>query len=216
MLQTCCKCVTNRVNFTPFHNISQCFQDLQIFRYSLLMVSWLAEINAFRAVVYDCGTEPWIIISKSGYQSGAIEAAKFSNVRLKTWETFLELIKDRWIDNKLCSIKTMTARVMNYRDTYEYEVNRLTSEEVSRYKEICKTIAYILEQSLLIRKSDLINNTYFIQRFSLCNQSQSIEHYLDNLSKKLSKSLNVLENLSIKPNEPDRYISTVKSFIQGT
>lgn len=129
------------------------------------------KIHAFRTVVYDCGAELGIIISKSGYQSGAIEAAKFSNVRLETWETFLELIKDKWLDNKLWSIKTMTARVMNYRDTYEYEVEKLTSEEVPRYKDTCQNIAHIAEQGLLVRKSDLINDTDFIKRFPLFDQN---------------------------------------------
>ena len=93
------------------------------------------KVHAFRTVVHDCGAELGIIISKEGYQSGAIEAAKFSNVRLETWDTFLELVKDKWIDNKLWSVKTMTAKIMNYRDTYEYEAERLTDEEYPRYKD---------------------------------------------------------------------------------
>ena len=174
------------------------------------------KIHAFRTVVHDCGAELGIIISKSGYQSGAIEAAKFSNVRLETWETFLELIKDKWLDNKLWSIKTMTSRVMNYRDTYEYEVEKLTSEEVPRYKDTCQNIAHIAEQGLLVRKSDLINDTDFIKRFPLYRQSESIEHYLNELSSKLSEALDVLENLSVKPNKPDRYIATVKAYMEET
>lgn len=166
--------------------------------------------------MHDCGAELGIIISKSGYQSGAIEAAKFSNVRLETWETFLELVRDKWLDNKLWSIKTMTARVMNYSDTYEYEVERLTSEEVLRYKDTCQNIAPIAEQGLLVRKSDLINDTDFIKGFPLYRQSESIQHYLNELSSKLSKALNVLESLSVKPNKPDRYIATVKACMEET
>lgn len=46
------------------------------------------KIHAFRTVVHDCGAELGIMISKNGYQSGAIEASKFSNIRLETWEIF--------------------------------------------------------------------------------------------------------------------------------
>lgn len=174
------------------------------------------KVHAFRTVVHDCGAELGIIISKSGYQSGAIEAAKFSNVRLETWDTFLELVKDKWIDNKLWSIKTMTARVMNYRDAYEYEIERLTTEEFPHYMDTCKNIADIAEQGLLIRKSDLINGVDYIQRFPLYKQSKSVEHYLNELSNKLSKALDVFESLSVKPNKPNRYISTVKMSMEET
>lgn len=46
------------------------------------------KIHAFRMVVQDSGAELGLLISKNGYQSGAIEAAKYSNVRLETWESF--------------------------------------------------------------------------------------------------------------------------------
>lgn len=126
------------------------------------------------------------------------------------------MVRDKWLDNKLWSIKTMTARVMNYRDTYEYEAERLTSEEVLRYKDTCQNIAHIAEQGLLVRKSDLINDTDFIKRFPLYRQSESIEHYLNESSSKLSEALDVLESLSVKPNKPDRYIATVKAYMEET
>ena len=174
------------------------------------------KVHAFRTVIYDCGAELGIIISKSGYQSGAIEAAKFSNVRLETWETFLALIQDKWIDNKLWSIKTMTARVMNYRDTYEYEIERLTREEIPLYKDTCQNIASTIQESLMVRKCDLINDTDSIKKFPLYMQSDNIEDYLNKLFNKLSGALNVLENLSVKPNKPNRYIVTVKAYMEET
>lgn len=174
------------------------------------------KVHAFRTVVHDCGAELGIIISKSGYQSGAIEAAKFSNVRLETWDTFLELVKDKWLDNKLWSIKTMTARVMNYSDTYEYEAERLTREEVRCYKDTCQNIADISKQGLLVRKSDLINDTDILTSFPLYQKSECIEEYINKLSDKLSEALDVLESLSVKPNKPNRYMSTVKAFMEET
>lgn len=174
------------------------------------------KVHAFRTVVHDCGAELGIIISKAGYQSGAIEAAKFSNVRLETWDTFLELVKDKWIDNKLWSVKTMTAKIMNYRDTYEYEAERLTDEEYPRYKDTCTNITNFVEQGLLVRKSDLLNGSDFIQRFPLYRQSESIEHYLNELSNKLKEALDILESLSVKPNKPNRFLSTVRSFMEET
>ena len=170
--------------------------------------------HAFRTVVADCGAELGIIISKSGYQSGAIQAAQFSNVRLETWDTFLELIKDRWINNKLWSIKTMSAKILNYSDTYEYEAERLTKGEFLRYKTTCENIADAVELGLFIRKSDLINDTPIIRRFPLCKQSESIEYYLNELSPKLNNAQDILESLSVKPNNPERYLSIIKLYME--
>lgn len=50
------------------------------------------KVHAFRSVVYDFGAELGLMISSRGYQSGAERAAKYSNVRLETWEGFLEII----------------------------------------------------------------------------------------------------------------------------
>ena len=40
--------------------------------------------------------------------------------------------------------------------------------------------------------------------------------YLNELSSKLSEALDVLESLSVKPNKPDRYIATVKAYMEET
>jgi len=55
------------------------------------------KIHAFRTVVQDSGSMLGIFISKNGFQSGAIEAASCSNVILKDWKGFLDLIAVQWL-----------------------------------------------------------------------------------------------------------------------
>ena len=43
------------------------------------------KVHAFRTVVQDSGASLGLLISQAGFQSGAIEAANLSNVRLMTW-----------------------------------------------------------------------------------------------------------------------------------
>lgn len=172
------------------------------------------KIHAFRTVVHDSGAELGIIISKSGYQSGAIEAARFSNVRLETWDSFLNIITDRWLDNKLWAIKTMAARIMSFNDPYTYESERLSAEEYTAYKKACLSTSSITEQCLLVRKSDLINDTSTLERFLIRQQYNDIEQYLDDISQKLEIALEVLEKLTIKPEKPNRFISTMKVFME--
>lgn len=154
-----------------------------------------------------------IIISKNGYQSGAIETAKYSNVRLETWDSFLEIIKGKWLDNKLWAVKRMAARVMSFADEYDYKSEYLNEKEYQDYKATCKSVASITEQCMLIRKSDLTNNTTLLTNFLIDQQYLDIEQYLNHLTAKLNEALDVLEKLSVKPDKAKRYISTMKFFL---
>jgi len=51
------------------------------------------KVHAFRTVVADSGASVGILISKSGFQQGAIEAACCSNVLLKDWNGFIDMIR---------------------------------------------------------------------------------------------------------------------------
>lgn len=53
------------------------------------------KIHAFRTVVQDSGSMLGLFISKNGFPKGAIEAASCSNVILKDWKGFLDLIANQ-------------------------------------------------------------------------------------------------------------------------
>jgi Holliday junction resolvase len=59
------------------------------------------KVHAFRTVVTDAGVEAGWLLGSKGFQSGAYQAAAFSNVRLLDWNEFQELIEDRWTDQYL-------------------------------------------------------------------------------------------------------------------
>jgi hypothetical protein len=61
-------------------------------------------VHAFRTVVSDFGANRGFLISKLGFQSGAIEAAHNSSVELMTWAEFQNIFFDRWV-------KVMTERL---------------------------------------------------------------------------------------------------------
>lgn len=56
-------------------------------------------VHAFRTVAADYGANWGLLISLSGFQSGALEAAANSNIRLLGWDEFQELFTDRWLKN---------------------------------------------------------------------------------------------------------------------
>jgi hypothetical protein len=55
-------------------------------------------VHGFRTTVIEIGANRGFIISRAGFQSGAREAAKWTNVDILTWEEFEGLMFDRWID----------------------------------------------------------------------------------------------------------------------
>lgn len=53
-------------------------------------------VHGFRTVVSDYGAHVGFLISRKGFQSGAYEAAKNSNIRLINWFEFQEIFIERW------------------------------------------------------------------------------------------------------------------------
>ena len=53
-------------------------------------------IHSFRSVVSDYGANWGFIISSNGYQSGAYEAMKNTNIKLLDWLSFQGIFEDRW------------------------------------------------------------------------------------------------------------------------
>ncbi|TGN65409.1 restriction endonuclease [Nocardioides eburneiflavus] len=53
-------------------------------------------VHGFRTVVGDSGANTGLLVSSAGFQSGAKEAAAYSNVRLLTWNDFQQMYALRW------------------------------------------------------------------------------------------------------------------------
>lgn len=56
-----------------------------------------AVVHSLRSIVNDSGASNGIIISKKGFQTGAIEAINNSNLTLVTWSEFQNLFLSKWI-----------------------------------------------------------------------------------------------------------------------
>jgi len=54
-------------------------------------------IHAFRTVVQDFGANYGIVISKRGFQKGAYETAKNTNIKLVDWFSFQDMFEKKWL-----------------------------------------------------------------------------------------------------------------------
>lgn len=129
------------------------------------------KIHAFRTVVQDTGATLGIFISKEGYQSGAIEAAQYSNVVLKTWDSFLDMIRDQWLLRRLIAFKHTIHPLSVYTDFLDVPIDKLTPDERVEYEKITKSAlsTYIFAASI---NQDLLSQQeieYDGEHFCCCN-----------------------------------------------
>lgn len=58
-------------------------------------------VHAFRTTVVDSGANIGYIVGSSGFQAGADEAARMTNVRLLTWQQFQEEFQEQWLEHHI-------------------------------------------------------------------------------------------------------------------
>lgn len=109
------------------------------------------KIHAFRTVVQDSGSMLGIFISKTGYQKGAIEAVKCSNVILKDWDGFIEMIAHKWLKNRFREILRMGDPLSIYTDPLDVPMEKLSED--ARQQCMSLQVKYI-PHYMLIRGMD--------------------------------------------------------------
>lgn len=85
-------------------------------------------VHAFRQVVGDSGANTGLLVSAAGFQSGAVEAAQYSNLHLLTWDEFQDMFAKRWY------INFMAPQLLNVADPlieYTEPVNGRIARRVS-------------------------------------------------------------------------------------
>ena len=130
------------------------------------------KIHAFRTVVNDSGSMVGIFISKNGFQSGAIEAAYCSNVLLKNWDEFLEMIKNKWLIKQLPRIKKIVHPLSVYTDFLDVPVEKLTKQELKIYRKLNEkyTGVYIFCRNLKNNIFDLESIVINEIKFTACDE----------------------------------------------
>lgn len=104
-----------------------------------------AIVHALRTILVDLGANRGYIIARTGFQSGAFEAAKATNVRLLTLEQFQERYFDRWYKYRISAVED---RIEAFNTYYEPlgrpGYNLLTSDaERAAYDDVWDRYAYV-------------------------------------------------------------------------
>jgi restriction system protein len=82
-------------------------------------------VHAFRSVVGDSGAHWGAVVSAKGFQRGAYQAARYSNVRLLTWLEFQELFEGRWFERYfLPTLTENTDALIEYTEPINTRISR--------------------------------------------------------------------------------------------
>ena len=149
------------------------------------------KIHAFRTVINDSGVSSGLVISKYGFQSGAIKASRKANIKLLTWEDFLNLIFDKWRMFRHRKLLSIARPLAVYTDYMDVPSEKMTKEQIKEHSDSIQKYAplYLCSHKLKI-------DTEFINKFNSiynCNIN-SYEDYFDVLETKAIEAVQYYEN----------------------
>lgn len=147
------------------------------------------KVHAFRTVVQDSGASLGLLISQAGFQSGAIEAANLSNVRLMTWNEFTDIIADKWTLTRLKQLKMESVPLSEYTSSFHFPFDDLKDEDVGRYLKACDKYRPLRTTCWEITRKDLKENDSLTDFWYKGSEFTTIESYLNFLSDQVMAGL---------------------------
>jgi hypothetical protein len=97
-------------------------------------------VHSFRTIVTDYGANYGFVISKLGFQSGAYEAIKNTNVQLLNWPEFQKLFEQKWRDSMMDKLDELGMPLRDYTDPYDSLIDRkyhkLDNERKAKYRDL--------------------------------------------------------------------------------
>jgi hypothetical protein len=98
-------------------------------------------VHGFRTVVSELGAHRGFLISRNGFQSGAREAARFTNIDLVNWRQFQELLFDRWLEgvtHRLNPLFISAHELMDPNNVGLWKLRECTEASYTEWNTICK------------------------------------------------------------------------------
>ena len=109
-------------------------------------------IFSFRTIIQEIGANKGIVIAENGFQKGAYENAKHTNIELKTWSEFALQFKNKYLISnieKLLKIRRKLFRLASDKPEYKAFYDVLNEEqriEVNKYRNALMKITYIITE----------------------------------------------------------------------
>jgi hypothetical protein len=93
-------------------------------------------VHGFHTVMDEVGANVGFIISANGFQSGAVEAAKNTNIHLVTWQEFQSRFYDRWFEAMRLKLAEVADEVFAYSDYFHRRTTSVLHAIPERVEEL--------------------------------------------------------------------------------
>ena len=94
------------------------------------------KVFAFSKVVGDSGASLGLLISRHGFQEGAINAARYSNLKLLSWPEFIENIKPFWLCETTRRCLGFAQILLRYADPLDVPTHLIGDQGRAEYKKL--------------------------------------------------------------------------------
>lgn len=166
-------------------------------------------IHSFRTVVSDYGANLGLIISKSGFQKGAYEAAVNSNIELVDWPEFENMFKVKWLKQRIRLISLETVHLKHYVSSvflvfFKDHYNKLNKTELEHFNELNNKYFnyayYSMDHNSLFDTTNEFNFTEFDNMVHAAEKEfsrsfSSYEEYYNFLLKKCTEGVDEFDKL---------------------
>jgi len=118
-------------------------------------------VHSFRTVVSDYGAHIGFLISRNGFQSGAYEATKNSNIRLVNWFEFQDIFISRWKDRRYVEVRQLFDRLFDYYDYLSSPIGNAIGGSQARLNEYELLLKRFSAQAMANSWSQMFNSDKF-------------------------------------------------------
>lgn len=155
------------------------------------------KVYALNTVVQNIGGNFALLISKNGFQPGAIEASKNTNITLLTWEEFQDLYKKKWIESMLIRYKLKFESLFTL--VCEYKINHVDIEnEISDEDKLAVAfLEGICMGSISKYKGAVKDSDAFVKQVEV-ESVKSYHEYFHNQDNFINEAETLLENIYSK------------------
>ena len=94
------------------------------------------KVFAFSRVVGDSGASLGLLISRLGFQEGAINAARYSNLKLLSWPEFIEYIKPFWLCETTRRCLGLGQILLRYSDPLDVPTHLIGDQGLTEYRKL--------------------------------------------------------------------------------
>jgi len=118
-------------------------------------------VHSFRTIISDYGANTGYIISRNGFQKGAIEAAENSNIHLFSFDQFQTEFRTKWLNMVVDDLEKLGYPLRKYSDPlenfYDKDYNLLEKSEQKRFHQLQDKYENVAMKSFRLLYKNAIN-----------------------------------------------------------